>query len=972
MSETNNYRGTYRHERLPQALQRDYFQLDGRSVEDFLQQTATLATHVRYYNEQNIADGNWEPFFEDIYDYGVKKVKTQKIEDFIKKAQMPPHLALYFAFLEIFGIAQEELNRLTQRHLEFYYKNILRFERKKEEADRAYLFFEINKKETKALIPKGTLFDGGNDKNGKKRVYVSDFDIIVNKSQICQIKTLTTNLREDKSRVKDKNITSMTVQDNVLTDSTFHKAEIGFALSSPMFYLADGDRTIDIRLRNIDSSMLIEKYVDITYSSPDGWQKVKSIHTMKDGGGIAIFIPKAFPPVAAYNENAHKLNITARNPIVRFVLRNETVENISDSELQALLELKADVIDSINVEVKESKDLLLYNDYGKINGEIPFLPFGPNPIPELSCFFMGNNKIFNKYLNTDTLNFNIDWRGLPDNITNYYKSYEKGWKLLTTQQKKTYKKIDLNKFKQLSNNSFPGKRLYLNEGVWSDNHIFTNQGDDIVQPTAEYNPHTKFGYMKIVSSLNYGHNIYSTLLGKVMMNNTDKKRQEEPIPDKPYTPEIQSLSINYRLKGKFDLHEHQLFCIHPFNNIKIANTNTILFQALSYADSNLKIGLRNEKCFYFGIKDIKSAGDVSIYFDIDNQGIDHKCNEVEWSYYLGNKWNSFGDNIITRDTTAKFNKSGIISFNIPDKVICSEDAIVWLRLSMTGECFPKILNARTNCVTATFRNDSNELSHLRFGLPKDNIQKFVEHNPKIKSVKQPYPSFDGKEAETDSNLYARISERLRHKNRASSAWDYEHLVLEAFPQISFALCLAHSRLVEKDGDENIDFSPGDILLLVSPDTAIIKQNNLLCPTVPSKVIEEISEFLKKNASEHANINVGNFVYKQMTVNCVVQLRNGYTDNNFYRDKLNEDLKNFISPWINDSEKRYEKSMTYKSKNVADVYFFLENLEYIDFVVSAEIDLDNKIYTIVDKTIYKKPHEVFTSSEYHNITINNNG
>ena len=51
--------------------------------------------------------------------------------------------------------------------------------------------------------------------------------------------------------------------------------------------------------------------------------------------------------------------------------------------------------------------------------------------------------------------------------------------------------------------------------------------------------------------------------------------------------------------------------------------------------------------------------------------------------------------IITRDTTAKFNKSGIISFNIPDKVICTEDAIVWLRLSMTGECFPKILNVRT-------------------------------------------------------------------------------------------------------------------------------------------------------------------------------------------------------------------------------------------------------------------------------------
>ena len=123
-----------------------------------------------------------------------------------------------------------------------------------------------------------------------------------------------------------------------------------------------------------------------------------------------------------------------------------------------------------------------------------------------------------------------------------------------------------------------------------------------------------------------------------------------------------------------------------------------------------------------------------------------------------------------------------------------------------GDKLPEILHARTNCVTATFKDDNNELSHLKKGLPERLIQKFVEKNPEIKSVEQPYSSFGGKEAENEKDFYIRISERLRHKNRASSAWDYEHLVLEAFPQISFALCIAHSRIANensKDSDWNL-------------------------------------------------------------------------------------------------------------------------------------------------------------------------
>ena len=41
-------------------------------------------------------------------------------------------------------------------------------------------------------------------------------------------------------------------------------------------------------------------------------------------------------------------------------------------------------------------------------------------------------------------------------------------------------------------------------------------------------------------------------------------------------------------------------------------------------------------------------------------------------------------------------------------------------------------------------------------------------------------------------FYTRVSERLRHKDRAIDLWDYERLILEAFPQIYKVKCLNHT------------------------------------------------------------------------------------------------------------------------------------------------------------------------------------
>ena len=101
------------------------------------------------------------------------------------------------------------------------------------------------------MVPKGTLFEGGNDNNGKKRLYASDFDAIVNKSEIDQVKTVTID-GSDSEEAKS------IVQDDILKDGTPHPFELGFAISSPVLYLKDGARTAKILPHNIDSRFNIE------------------------------------------------------------------------------------------------------------------------------------------------------------------------------------------------------------------------------------------------------------------------------------------------------------------------------------------------------------------------------------------------------------------------------------------------------------------------------------------------------------------------------------------------------------------------------------------------------------------------------------------------------------------------------------------------------------------------------------------
>src|SRR5690606_20415809 len=140
----------------------------------------------------------------------------------------------------------------------------------------------------------------------------------------------------------------------------------------------------------------------------------------------------------------------------------------------------------------------------------------------------------------------------------------------------------------------------------------------------------------------------------------------------------------------------------------------------------------------------------------------------------------------------------------------------------------------------------------------------------------------------DLEYYRRVSERLRHKNRAITLWDYEHLVLQRFPEIFQVKCLNHTC--------NDSFvSAGRVTLVVIPDTEQKNVFDPLQPRVSTALLNEIAAYLNRLNSLHVTAKVVNPDYEVVKASLKVKFYNGL-DIPTHVQKLNEDIIRYLSPW----------------------------------------------------------------------------
>jgi hypothetical protein len=194
---------------------------------------------------------------------------------------------------------------------------------------------------------------------------------------------------------------------------------------------------------------------------------------------------------------------------------------------------------------------------------------------------------------------------------------------------------------------------------------------------------------------------------------------------------------------------------------------------------------------------------------------------------------------------------------------------------------------------------------------------------------QPYDTFGGRVPEAEGHFYVRVSELLRHKGRAIQKFDYERLVLELFPQLFKAKCINHSFALNGYKYKN-DFpiAPGYVLLVVIPDLKQLKAAQSFEPRVPVSMLDDIEDQLKNLTSPFVRLRAMNPRYEKIHFCLTIKLVLG-KDENYYKEKLKQDLREFLAPW---SIGQYEKLTFGQCVSRSEVVRFLETRDYVDYII----------------------------------------
>ena len=1010
-------------QRVLPALDPAYAKIDDRSTSELLKFAYEYAKHIKYFDltNQHQNDTTWESFWDSI--------NHENIEELEASSSNEPHLALFLCFLKLFAFAQDQLNDLTAKHLDFYYKQVLQLKQNPEQADSVHLIFELAKNANQELIKAGTRFKAGKDNNGTTLEYVAVEDTLISDTQVALMRSL--YRKENKFYFASVSNSHDGLGEEPIdagrTWSAFGNknlplASVGFALAAPILELQEGKRTVNIDLNlfitqnvNLATQQLVDG-IEIYASGPEEWLGPFTLSNtsfikknVDETNGyqlhLSFEVDKATESIIGFNEEVLSGSFNTNSPIVRVVLN----ENGCQTLLPILEQGKLTSI-KIDVDVEDYNGLSLENDLGKVDASKPFMPFGPSPAKGAN-FYIGSKEVFTKKLSEFKLK--PIWAKLPDSgfKKHYenYKTFKSGevvlapgfsvasnldfkakLQMLSAKDWGVSKTVDLfnstnaaakdinvdfndSSNQQVKNKYRPSLLSLTAKPRYRASHLkFAKNGRLIpgfenrtrfkinkIKPVRTFlirplllqpftvNPKQKEGFIRLSLQKDFGHKTYPMTLAVAMTRNANNNSNDDvTLPNEPYTPTIESLSLDYKAEtnvvnmksnsatlNEFENREIQFFHLTPFGH---SEEHSYLKTELPFQHDfhvNVLPQLSSEGTFYLGLNNLTPGQALNVLIQIDegSASVEHPRQDITWSILAHNHWSALDKNSILADHTNQLLTSGIVKFLIP-KIITDDntrldDGYFWLRAEVEQhiEAVGKFVGVHTQALEAVFQNNNNDLTHLVTALPAEKISKMVNRLPSIKKVNQPYASFDGYPEELDLDFYKRVSERLRHKDRAVSIWDYEHLVLQAFPNIYKVKCLNHTNAAS-------EMSPGQVCVI--PLSKIQNSNvpNFLTPNVSTNTLLEIQDYLKERTSMFTEIIVKNPEYETVELAMDVVFKQGL-EFNFYEKKLQEDIKTFLSPWAFESGKDIQfGGRLHKSVLIS----YIDGLSYVDFIAKFQM------------------------------------
>ena len=337
---------TRQSDRLPAALKSGYIDIDERTFEDLVSQMAEYARSVKFYEEGNLKNyvSDWKDFFNDVYKYesgnGEKAgLDIAELERLQESGDIKPHMALMLSFLKMYQLQQQNLNKIIDRHLDYYYKEMLGFMPKQGSTGNVIVFPVINKKYDQVVIPKGTLFDAGKDANGDSVYYASVNELTVSKAKVSEAKFTDKNGCVSSLSNGDVEV-GTNAKPSAIDDNKY-----GFAITGPHL------EQLDVNWR-INGIKLDSNSWEVEYTTETGWEKLNT--ELKSN---------ASQPISKYNPTVHGEGFETEYPVIRII--------INDSNSIKELDLS-----NVGIYVDNSENLNIENAYGKVENKIGSQPFG--------------------------------------------------------------------------------------------------------------------------------------------------------------------------------------------------------------------------------------------------------------------------------------------------------------------------------------------------------------------------------------------------------------------------------------------------------------------------------------------------------------------------------------------------------------------------------------------------------------------
>lgn len=877
-----------------------------------------------------------------------------------------PHYALFLAFLKLLEYARTSGNTLTQRHLDFYYRRILQFKEKGSQPGHVHLLVELAKQVLSREFKVGEAFRAGKDAQGKDAFFANERDFVANQAKVAAVRTL---YRHNDEKVISQKLPDSGIHESRLfassvansddgkgapltsVDGSWHpffnkiysegelaeirmpEAEIGFAIASHYLLMAGGEREINADLTVSGYKGAGKDFandIQCLLTTEKGWLEVPASKFSASGNHITLKLTIAggAPPIVPYVTKIHGYNFVTDQPVLLVKLKQD------DARLYQYAPFENVVIKRVVIweRIGGLKVLAASNDFGPLDTSKPFQPFGASPVAG-SSLIVGSKEIFQKKLGE--LRLDLVWMNPPAPYT--------------TKPRVKLSVLTNGDWQQTLDGSVAVGSTEFEVTHVSDLDL-TVQDETDNTSNAFYNTQSRSGFVKLTLTTDFGQDAYQAQLLKYLASKQDSDKPPAKPPSGPVASSLKAwyaANLNMPLDTgndpkSFEKRPGQFFHLGPFGTADQhpylqGGGQVFLFPQFAFQRNHATLSSQAE--FYIGVSGLVPPQNLSLLFQVvdgtANPSAPKPHPHLDWSYLRNNQWVEFGANDV-QDDTDELLDSGIVVLPMPrdatnDNTLLNT-GMYWIRAAVSeqDDAVCRLLLVAAQATEAVFANRGNADDFSASPLPAGAITKLEVPDSRVNGIKQPFPSFGGRSAEESKAFYTRISERLRHKDRAISLWDYERLILAAFPQIYKVKVLNHTSY---ETGEYREVAPGHITVVTIPDLKAQQQIDPLKPFTSLGTLDEIKQFLESRTSCFAQLHVKSPSFEQVRVECLVRLYDGF-DETFYSKQLQEAITRFLSPWAFSSD---AGAPTFGGKVYKSVLInFVEDQPYVDYVTDFHL------------------------------------